>query len=115
MEKTKAYTHTLRGEDILRKVISNFEKDAMISSMVLDLPLEEAGILFWNKLFHQKLQEDSIFKSYFKIALSQNIGKWKMEDNALEKFKAFKISQYFHKDKDILQLLGDFEKSITKK
>lgn len=112
---TKAYTQTLHGEDIFKKVISDYEKDSMISSIALDLPLEEAGILFWNKIFHQRLQEDPTFKSYFEIALQQNMEKWKLEDDVFEKFQAFKISQHFIQDSAILQILNDFEESIAKK
>ena len=115
MGTTKAYTQTLRGEDIFKKVISNFEKNTMISSTGLELALEEAGILFWNKIFHQRLQEDPTFKSYFEIALSQNMEKWKLESDVVEKFQAFKISQHFIQDEDILKILHDFEESITKK
>ncbi len=115
MGKTKAYTQTLRGEDILKKVINNFEKDPMTSSIALDLPLEEAGILFWNKLFHQKLEKEPAFKSYFKIALQQNMEKWKLESDVFEKFQALKISQHFIQDKEILEILDCFEQSITKK
>ena len=91
---TKAYTQTLHSEDIFKKVISDFEKDTMISSTGLELALEEAGILFWNKIFHQKLQEDSMFKSYFEIVLQKNMEKWKLETDVVEKFQAFKISQH---------------------
>ena len=115
MGTTKEYTQTLRGEDILRKVIRDYEKDAMISSIALELSLEEAGILFWNKIFHQKLQDDPTFKAYFKIALLESMEAWKLESDVVEKYKAFKISQHFIKDKDIIQILTEFEQSITPK
>jgi hypothetical protein len=113
MGTTKAYTQTLRGEDIFKKVISDYEKDTMISSIDLELSVEEAGTLFLNKLFQKKLSEESTFASYTLVLLQENMDRWKLEENIKEKFGAFKISQRFIDDKEILSALHYFEKLIA--
>jgi hypothetical protein len=116
MSEPKINSPQIQGEYVLGKLNKDFD-DKKPDFFVIDLILgiDEISILLLNQIFQKRIVADKTFKDYFLIVLDNNMKLWKKESDVVEKFKAFKISQHFLKDKDILKILHDFEESITKK
>ncbi len=116
MSEPKINSPQIQGEYVLGKLNKDFE-DKKPNFFVIDLILgiDEISILLLNQIFQKRIVADKIFKDYFLIVLDLNMELWKNESDILKKFEAFKISQRFVRDKDILSALHEFEESIASK